>query len=604
MTKKTLFVRTAGILMLTFVIAAVPGNRKIYAESLISSSDMKSSDQMTETEKTKDSGLAENETYTKTPNDTFGVVQVVMGYQMPDSSIDIWGTFTGTEVSDTAVAASKTEGMIADTNAFYQNVKETRSSGYADLGIDLNDFEQVRPKIVYRINDGSSDHLIECGAEDTASDDLLILKTEEKLKSQVRFEDGKIKTGGTSYNADFTAQDTKDGIYRTADEIVESPVTIENAAGDGKLTIKKKDGNLSAGSPVLNKEGDLLAVSLGGGNAITKDAVAKLLEDSGFTYLTRIEKPPLEMEALDNAIRKAEKLDLSGKTKETREALEQALSEGESVRNDNKATQKEIDGAEQKIEDAIEGLEDFHLYLTPYPYIAAGAAVFLAVLIVMLRKKKLEEEKKDDYGYQDPEAEEPVKPVKRTKHAEKKTGNTAFFGRNIEQGKNKTGKNKAPVRQAGQKSLGTGTGTRRKPARPAVTENRPPVHPIVEQNGFLEEQLTVDDEGDIPTNVLSRPDAQASLERIRTREKKTITLTNFLLGRDGNHTDYAIHGNDTIGRIHAEIIREHGRWYIRDLKSKNKTYVNGKELRPDVRTLLQDGDRIALSDEEFIFREE
>lgn len=574
--------------MLTFVIAAVPGNRKIYAESLASSSDTAVSDQMaetTETENTKDSGLEANETYTKTPDDTFGVVQVVMGYQMPDSSIDIWGTFTGTEVSDTAVVVSKTEGMIADTNAFYQNVKEARSSGYAGLGIDLNDFEQVRPKIVYRINDGSSDHLIECGAEDTSSDDLLILKTEEKLKSQIRFEDGKIKTGGTSYNADFTAQDAKEGIYRTADEIVESPVTIENAAGDGKLTIKKQDGNLSAGSPVLNKEGDLLAVSLGGGNAITKDAVAKLLEDSGFTCLTRIEKPPLEMEALDNAIRKAEQLDLSGKTKETREALEQALSEGEAVRNDNKATQKEIDGAEQKIEDAIEGLEDFHLYLTPYPYIAAGAAAFLAVLIVMIRKKKLEEEKKDDYGYQDPEADEPVKPVKRTKHAE-----------------NKTGKKKAPARQAGQKSRGTGT--HRRPVRPVVTENRPPVHPIVEQNGFLEEQLTVDDEGDIPTNFLSRPDAQASLERIRTGEKKTITLTNFLLGRDGNHTDYAIHGNDTIGRIHAEIIREHGRWYIRDLKSKNKTYVNGKELRPDVRTLLQDGDRIALSDEEFIFQEE
>src|SRR5438128_1803722 len=54
-----------------------------------------------------------------------------------------------------------------------------------------------------------------------------------------------------------------------------------------------------------------------------------------------------------------------------------------------------------------------------------------------------------------------------------------------------------------------------------------------------------------------------------------------------------------LSRKHAEIIRDHGTWYVRDCGSVNGTLVNGVKIAEPVP--LRPGDRIALGDSEVVF---
>ncbi|HEY7820586.1 MAG TPA: FHA domain-containing protein, partial [Vicinamibacteria bacterium] len=54
-----------------------------------------------------------------------------------------------------------------------------------------------------------------------------------------------------------------------------------------------------------------------------------------------------------------------------------------------------------------------------------------------------------------------------------------------------------------------------------------------------------------------------------------------------------------LSRIHAEIRRENSRHFIRDLDSRNGTYVNG--MRLSQRVPLQNGDVVTLGDQQIRF---
>lgn len=50
-----------------------------------------------------------------------------------------------------------------------------------------------------------------------------------------------------------------------------------------------------------------------------------------------------------------------------------------------------------------------------------------------------------------------------------------------------------------------------------------------------------------------------------------------------------------VSRLHFEIFKDKGRFYIRDLGSKNFTYLNGRRLRCFRQYLLKNGDQISLA---------
>lgn len=92
------------------------------------------------------------------------------------------------------------------------------------------------------------------------------------------------------------------------------------------------------------------------------------------------------------------------------------------------------------------------------------------------------------------------------------------------------------------------------------------------------------------------------LYRSASGEVVFVNREEFRIGKDAGKVDYAITDNRAISRKHAEIRREGDRFYISDLNSKNRTFVNEAVLTARVERELFDGDRIRLGDEEFLFQ--
>ena len=76
-----------------------------------------------------------------------------------------------------------------------------------------------------------------------------------------------------------------------------------------------------------------------------------------------------------------------------------------------------------------------------------------------------------------------------------------------------------------------------------------------------------------------------------------------LIGRLSRQVDFAV-ANPNVGKIHAEFINMNGNIYVKDLNSKNGTYINrnGQRINSNVPYPLKDNDRISLADSEFTLR--
>ena len=79
---------------------------------------------------------------------------------------------------------------------------------------------------------------------------------------------------------------------------------------------------------------------------------------------------------------------------------------------------------------------------------------------------------------------------------------------------------------------------------------------------------------------------------------------------------YALDGNITVGRsdsnnifirdsfvssIHARFFSKDDGYFLEDLKSKNGTFLNARQLKPGEVTSLRDGDKIRIGSIEFLF---
>ena len=73
----------------------------------------------------------------------------------------------------------------------------------------------------------------------------------------------------------------------------------------------------------------------------------------------------------------------------------------------------------------------------------------------------------------------------------------------------------------------------------------------------------------------------------------------------GRHPDCEVAVKDAlrVSRYHAQILRRGEEFFLKDLNSRNKTYLNDQEIDDQPR-LLSDGDRLAVCDVLFTFHDE
>ncbi len=107
------------------------------------------------------------------------------------------------------------------------------------------------------------------------------------------------------------------------------------------------------------------------------------------------------------------------------------------------------------------------------------------------------------------------------------------------------------------------------------------------------------------TNSAVKPDvpkANPYLIRVNTEERIMITKQNFKVGKASMGVDYTVKGNSAVSRVHAIIVSKDDIYYVKDNKSTNHTFVNGKILEEGENELLTHDCKIVLGDEEFIFK--
>lgn len=92
------------------------------------------------------------------------------------------------------------------------------------------------------------------------------------------------------------------------------------------------------------------------------------------------------------------------------------------------------------------------------------------------------------------------------------------------------------------------------------------------------------------------------LTRVRNREQIVIDKPLFRIGKERSYVDYFIGDNPAVSRSHANIsVRQDG-CYIEDTNSTNHTYVNDKMIVSGSAVKLEQGARIRLGNEEFVFQ--
>jgi pSer/pThr/pTyr-binding forkhead associated (FHA) protein len=144
-----------------------------------------------------------------------------------------------------------------------------------------------------------------------------------------------------------------------------------------------------------------------------------------------------------------------------------------------------------------------------------------------------------------------------------------------------------------------------KPAPQPEPVTAPPVPEPVDDHEYttILSDNTADDEDDDATTLLlpPEPEKMGKLVAVPTGEEVEIDKYPFVIGRKKNFADFYIEDNTAISRKHAEITYEDDRWFIRDLDSKNKSYINDEEIVALEAKELNDGDRIKVADLEFDF---
>ena len=91
------------------------------------------------------------------------------------------------------------------------------------------------------------------------------------------------------------------------------------------------------------------------------------------------------------------------------------------------------------------------------------------------------------------------------------------------------------------------------------------------------------------------------LIREKVDEKISVNKPSFRIGSERKYVDYWVSDNSTVSRSHADIITREKRYFIIDLNSTNKTYVDGRAIPVEKEIELFDGTKIRLSNEDFVF---
>lgn len=128
-----------------------------------------------------------------------------------------------------------------------------------------------------------------------------------------------------------------------------------------------------------------------------------------------------------------------------------------------------------------------------------------------------------------------------------------------------------------------------------------------EKKDYSNMDIGFEDDSDLTSTTvltgMNRSKSGPMIIRARTGERIKINKPIFCIGKSSQGVDYQVTDNNSISRRHAYIINVNGVYYLRDNKSTNHTYLDGKIMNSGTDLMLIDGSRFKLANEEFTFKE-
>lgn len=91
------------------------------------------------------------------------------------------------------------------------------------------------------------------------------------------------------------------------------------------------------------------------------------------------------------------------------------------------------------------------------------------------------------------------------------------------------------------------------------------------------------------------------LIREKTQEKVYVDKPVFRIGKEKRYCDLFVSDNPAVSRSHADIITKDNKYYIKDLNSTNRTYVNERVIPIETEIEIFSGTKLRLANEDFVF---
>ena len=107
--------------------------------------------------------------------------------------------------------------------------------------------------------------------------------------------------------------------------------------------------------------------------------------------------------------------------------------------------------------------------------------------------------------------------------------------------------------------------------------------------------------GQANANVSNQP-ANPVLVRVKNSEVIRINKFPFRVGKERSFVDYFIGDNTAVSRSHAEIVKQNGSYFVKDMNSTKHTFVNGNMIQSGIDVQINVGDHLKFANEEFEFK--
>lgn len=583
----------------------------------------------TETDKTI-SSVVEKESAIL-PNSSVFSIQI--GYEFEDGSFDEWQKGTGYLVSNQEILTIQSLADTSASNSLYKTILDKKAEAYKTAGIDLKNEAEVEKHFKIKVTNSDGEML--AVKANTSKNGLGLISLEKTTQSTpaVFEEEGDVtNTEGTKYKLKVSDLVNKKAEITEVEGLLVKPAT--NAAS-GTLALKAdvSKGN-SVGSPVYNEKGNIIGMVTGTGDALTivpSGGLQTFLNNNGVKFDTRItaekkreakekeeaekalkdaERASLTTKALEEAIQKAEAVNGSDYKKAGYEALMSAVGEAKKILENEDKTQAEVDSAEKKINDAYSNLEEYTLLdRLKLPLIIGTAVILLGGLItfIILKIKKGRKVAKPNKKMPVATPQEETdfsEELRRMDEADLGSQRQAVqrptYQEPVMQQRNSNGQYEemdygldvtAQTSHAGLRTNNTNI-----PGIKFAEET--PDRPIDLTNQRYGQPDLLEDGGD-ETTILGR-----TPYLVRDDDGHQIPLRHgFIIGKEVNKVNYAIKGNPSVSRAHAEFALVNGKYHVQDLQSKNYTYLNGNQLPSYRYAELNNGDKIRLANVSFTYYE-